>query len=203
MKNTMNKQTDLLQKSIDNASKTSKENIKALIDSNSKQFETSLENNSKTFNSISKALYEHELDPAIVSNYKHTLIKGLELSEDTINSIIDASTNTVKQSIELANKFTDIIKNEDMNTDEGVNKLVALVKENLDKSVTLSKANMEKMTDIYNKHFNLALNFSKKFADVINSQVEALYKLQKKATPMEMITNWWKHDTTEKVKVKA
>ncbi|MGP8217247.1 MAG: hypothetical protein ACLQQ4_16890 [Bacteroidia bacterium] len=204
MKNTISKQAETLRKSIDNVSQNSKESIKTLIDSNSKQFDAALENNKKTFDSISKLLYEKELDPSLVGSFKTTFGKGIKLSEDVIDSIIDSHTKRIDLSIDFTSRFMDIIKNEDLNTKEGINKLVDLVKENFDKSTELSMNNMEKIVSVYNDHLNLALNFNKKFADNINSQIESMFKLQKKNINTflanEMVTEWWKAITEEKVK---
>ncbi|MGP8215721.1 MAG: hypothetical protein ACLQQ4_09185 [Bacteroidia bacterium] len=205
MKNTINKQAETLKKSIDNVSQSSKESIKSLIDSNSKQFDSALETNKKTFDSISKMLYEKEMDPSIVSAFKTTFGKGIKLSEDVIDSIIDSHTRRIDLSIDFTTRFMEILKNEDLNSKEGVDKLVELVKENFDKSTELSMNNMEKIVSVYNDHLNLALNFNKKFGENINSQIVSMFKLQKKNIDsffaMDMVTDWWKNVGEEKSKV--
>jgi len=205
MKNTINKQAETLKKSIDNVSQNSKESIKTLIDSNSKQFDSALETNKKTFDSISKMLYEKEMDPSIVSAFKTTFGKGIKLSEDVIDSIIDSHTRRIDLSIDFTTKFMEIVKNEDFNSKEGIDKLVDLVKENFDRSTELSMNNMEKIVSVYNDHLNLALNFNKKFGENINSQIMSMFKLQKKNIDsffaMDMVTEWWKNVGEEKSKV--
>jgi len=205
MKNTINKQAETLKKSIDNVSQNSKESIKTLIDSNSKQFDSALETNKKTFDSISKMLYEKEMDPSIVSAFKTTFGKGIKLSEDVIDSIIDSHTRRIDLSIDFTTKFMEIVKNEDLNSKEGIDKLVDLVKENFDRSTELSMNNMEKIVSVYNDHLNLALNFNKKFGENINSQIMSMFKLQKKNIDsffaMDMVTEWWKNVGEEKSKV--
>jgi hypothetical protein len=204
MKNTINKQAETLKKSIDNVSQNSKESIKTLIDSNSKQFDSALETNKKTFDSISKMLYEKEMDPTIVSAFKTTFGKGIKLSEDVIDSIIDSHTRRIDLSIDFTTKFMEIVKNEDLNSKEGIDKLVELVKENFDRSTELSMNNMEKIVSVYNDHLNLALNFNKKFGENINSQIVSMFKLQKKNIDsffaMDMVTEWWKNVGEEKAK---
>ncbi|HWY98731.1 MAG TPA: hypothetical protein VNY36_06580 [Bacteroidia bacterium] len=204
MKNTINKQAETLKKSIDSVSQSSKESIKTLIESNSKQFDSALETNKKTFDSISKMLYEKEMDPSIVSAFKSTFGKGIKMSEDVIDSIIDSHTTRIDLTIDFTTKFMELVKNEDLNTKEGVDKLVELVKENFDKSSELSMGNMEKIVNIYNDHLNLALNFNKKFGENINSQITSMFKLQKKNIDsffaMDMVTEWWKNVSEEKSK---
>jgi hypothetical protein len=98
----------------------------------------------------------------------------------------------------------EIIKNEDLSTAEGRDKLVEFVKENFEKSAELSTHNMEKFIAVYNDHLNLALNFNKKFADNINSQIFSRLKLQKKSIDnffnLDTVTEWWKNMEEEKVK---
>jgi len=204
MKNTINKQAESLKKSIDSVSQSSKESIKTLIESNSKQFDSALETNKKTFDSISKMLYEKEMDPTIVSAFKTTFGKGIKLSEDVIDSVIDSHTKRIDLSIDFTTKFMEAVKSEDLNTKEGVERLVELVKENFDKSTELSMHNMEKIVSVYNDHLNLALNFNKKFADNINSQIVSMFKLQKKNIDsffsMDMVNEWWKNVGEEKTK---
>ena len=105
MKNTINKQAESLKKSIDSVSQTSKDSIKSLIESNSKQFDSALETNKKTFDSISKMLYEKEMDPTIVSAFKTTFGKGIKLSEDVIDSVIDSHTKRIDLTIDFTTKF--------------------------------------------------------------------------------------------------
>ena len=204
MKNTINKQAETLKKSIDSVSQSSKESIKTLIESNSKQFDSALETNKKTFDSISKMLYEKEMDPTIVSAFKSTFGKSIKMSEDVIDSIIDSHTTRIDLTIDFTTKFMELVKTEDLNTKEGLDKLVDLVKENFDKSSELSMGNMEKIVAVYNDHLNLALNFNKKFADNINSQITSMFKLQKKNIDsffaMDMVTDWWKNVSEEKSK---
>jgi len=206
MKNTINKQAESLKKSIDSVSQSSKESIKTLIDSNSKQFDTALETNKKTFDSISKMLYEKEMDPSIVSAFKSTFGKSIKMSEDVIDSVIDSHTKRIDLSIDFTSKFMEAIKSEDLTTKEGVEALVELVKENFDKSTELSMHNMEKIVSVYNDHLNLALNFNKKFADNINSQIVSMFKLQKKNIDsffsLDMVNEWWKNAASEE-KTKA
>lgn len=201
MKNTMNKQAETLKKSIDSVSQSSKESIKTLIESNSKQFDSALETNKKAFDSISKMLYEKEMDPSIVTAFKTNFGKGIKLSEDVIDSIIDSHTNRIDMTIDFTTKFMELVKSEDLSTKEGVEKLVDLVKENFDKSSELSMHNMEKIVSLYNDHLNLALNFNKKFADNINSQITSMFKLQKKNIDsffsMDLVNEWWKNVSTE------
>jgi len=148
-------------------------------------------------------LSENELDPSIITDFKSSLAKSIKLSEDTIDTIIDSHTKRIDLSIDFTTKFMEIIQNENIGTKEGMDKLVGLVKDNFDKSTELTMGNMEKIVSVYNNNLNLALNFNKKFADNINSQITSMFKLQKKSFDsffaMDMVTEWWKHDGKEKV----
>lgn len=197
----MNKQTESLKKSIDNASQKSKQAIKTLIESNSKQFDSAIESNKKTFDSISKMIYEKEMDPSIIGTIKSTFVKSIKMSEDVIDSIIDSHTTRIDFSIDFISRFTEIIRNEDVNTKEGINKLIVLVDDNFNESTQLSMKNMEKIIEAYNGNINLALNFNKKFADTIHAQITSMFQLQSRnVSPLEMVTEWWKNIEEEKVK---
>ena len=96
--------------------------------------------------------------------------------------------------MEFTAKLLEIVKGEDLNTPEGVNKIVELAKENLDRSTELSINNLSKINTVYNEHLNLAVTFNKKFADTINSQVASVFKLQNKNIyPIDTIADWWKN----------
>ncbi|MGP8216571.1 MAG: hypothetical protein ACLQQ4_13475 [Bacteroidia bacterium] len=180
MKNTLNQQTEMLKKNMETVSQKSKESIKNLVDANTESFNSAFEANNKTFSSISKALYDNELDPAIARNIRSAYAKGLKLSEDTIDSIIDAHTKNLGLSVDFTTKFVDAIRQQDLGTDEGVENLLNLVQENLDKTTKLSFDNMQKFASVYNDHLNLALNFNKQFADIFSAQIDAMFNLQKK-----------------------
>jgi len=202
MKNTNNLQVESLKKTIDSASQKSKESIKTLIDTNTKQFESAIELNKKNFDAISKVLYDKEMDPSIISSFKTNFTKGIKLSEDTIDTIIDNHRKRTELSIDFVNRFIEIIRSEDIGTKKGMDKITDLVKENFDRSTELSMANMEKIVSIYNDHLNLVLNFNKKFAENMNSQITAMFKVQKKNIDpffgLEMANEWWKTMNDEK-----
>jgi hypothetical protein len=204
MKHTNHKPTETLRKSLDGVSERSKESIKSLIETNSKQFNAVLETNKKTFDSLSKMLHDKELDPDILSTFKSSFGKSIKLSEEVTDAIIDSHTRRVNLSIDFANRFMELIKTEDLSTKEGTAKLIDLVKENLEESTALSAENMKKSIELYNEHLNFALNFNRKFADNMNGQVAAMFKLQKKYVDvfygLDTITDWWKNHEEEKVK---
>ncbi|MGP8215771.1 MAG: hypothetical protein ACLQQ4_09435 [Bacteroidia bacterium] len=204
MKNTGSKQVESLKKSINSVSRNSKESIKSLVESNAKQIDFAVESNKKTFESISKTLTDNKMDTSVVSSIKSTLVKSIKLSEDSIDTIIDAHTGHIDLSIDFTNKFMEFIKDEEFGTKQAKEKLIYLVKEHFDKSTDLSLSNMEKIVSMYNNHLNLALNFNQKFADSINDQIISLYKLQKNNIDsflsVDMISEWWKNIGEEKAK---
>lgn len=196
MKNSINKNTDSLKKSMDSVSQKSKENIKALVNANTRQFESAMESNTKTFNAISKMLIEKDVDPSLINTLKSAFSKSLKLSEDVIDSIIDSHTRRIDLSIDFTSRFMQVLTGEDLTSPEGIDKLVNLLKENFDKSTELSMRNMEKTISVYNDHLNLALNFNKKFAENINAQLNSMFALQMKSIgsffSMGFGSDWWK-----------
>ena len=201
MKHIVHKHAETLKKHVDGMSEKSRERIKHLVDVNSKHFENAVKANAKNFDAISKMLYEREMDPSIVSSFKNNFINSLKLSEETIDSIIDASKERVGLSVDFTTKFADAIRHEDLTTTEGIETLLEMLKENMDKSTELSLRNMEKVSSIYNEHLNLALSFNKRFADSFSSHIHSLFKMQKrtadKATS-DIVNEWWKATHEEK-----
>ncbi|HWY99315.1 MAG TPA: hypothetical protein VNY36_09525, partial [Bacteroidia bacterium] len=175
MKSTNHRPAETLKKSIDSVSQRSKESIKTLVETSTKQFDSAIEANKKTFDSLSKMLYDKEMDTTILTTFKTNFGKSVKLSETTLDAIIDAFTKRIDFNIDFVNKFMEMIRSENLNTKEGTEALMELVKETLDKSSALSTENMEKMVALYNEHLNFALNFNKKFADNMNSQVAAMF----------------------------
>jgi hypothetical protein len=204
MKSTNHRPAETLKKSIDSVSQRSKESIKTLVETSTKQFDSAIEANKKTFDSLSKMLYDKEMDTTILTTFKTNFGKSVKLSETTLDAIIDAFTKRIDFNIDFVNKFMEMIRSENLNTKEGTEALMELVKETLDKSSALSTENMEKMVALYNEHLNFALNFNKKFADNMNSQVAAMFKLQKKYVDsfysLDTMSDWWKKIGEEKVR---
>jgi hypothetical protein len=201
--NNHNHPAEALKKSIHNVSEKSKENIKNLIDVNSKQLESAIDTNKKAFDSVSKMLYDKEMDPSMVNMFKANFTKGVKLSEDAIDSIVDVQKRSIDLSIDFATKFLDIIRDGDMGTKRGAEKLTNLVKENFDQSTELAMENIENMVSIYNENLNMALNYNKKLADTMNSQIASLFKIQKKNFDTffgeDTFSQWWKTTAEEKV----
>ena len=202
MKSTNGKQTEILKKSMDNAFKNSKESIRSVIQSNTKQFDSAIEANKKTFESISKTLNEKEIDPSIVNSFKTAFGKSIKMSEDVIDSVIDSHSSRINDSIDFTTRFMEIISASDFNKKEGLSNLMELVMENLERSAALSMSNMQKIGTVYNEHLNLVVGFNKKFADRMNTQITAMYNAQPKSmgsfSALDMVTEWWKKDITEK-----
>lgn len=203
MKNTNGHSTEILKKSVENVSQKSKEAIKTLIDSNSKQFDSAFEANKKNFDGLSKLLYDKEMDPSILSFYKTNFGKGIKLSEEAIDSIIDIHKKRIELSIDFVNDFAELIKMDEIHTKKGTDKLMSIVKEYFDRSTELSIKNMENMVSIYNNHLNLALNFNTKFAESVNTHIMSMFELQKKNFDsffgFETLNRWWKGTVEEKV----
>jgi len=180
MKKTITKQAETLKTKIDAASKQSKETIKKLIESNSKQYDSALEASTKAYTPISETLYEQDMDASMISTFRSTFGKSLKLSEEVIDTVIDSHTRRIDLSIDFTTKMIETLQTEDFSKAEGMEKLITLLKENFNKSTELSVQNMEKMVTEYNNHLNLGLNFNEKISNNISAQLSAMVKLQKK-----------------------
>jgi hypothetical protein len=180
MKKTLTKQAETLKNKIDSTSEKSKETIKKLIETNSKQFDSALEASTKAYTPISETLYEQDMDASMISTFRSTFGKSLKLSEEVIDTVIDSHTRRIDLSIDFTTKMIETLQTEDFSKTEGLEKLIALVRENFNKSTELSVQNMEKMVTEYNNHLNLGLNFNEKISNNISAQLSAMVKLQKK-----------------------
>jgi len=195
MKNPTVSQAKSLKKKIGYVSNKLKDNTRNLVDVNSKQFNSAIEANSKTFNSINKILAEREIDPCIVGVVRSVFIKNIQLSESTMDSIIDSYNKRMELFVDFSNKFTDALKELDLNSREGIEVLMALIQDNLDKSTELSLQNMEQIAELYYSNLNIVLTYNRKFSAELNSQSEAKFFGNKKKIDsvilLERVSEWW------------
>jgi hypothetical protein len=193
METTLN-DTRTLKDTIEDASQKSKEAIKSIIDSSSKQINLAIDANRTFVDALQEQLRSKELDASVIDPVKKTFGRSIELAEEVIDSVIDAHTRRMDQAANFNLRLVDIIKEEgELNTDTG-KRLMELIHENFENSVEISNENMKTIIDIYNKHINLALNFNKKFSEGINAQMQGLFTIQSKNIDIfnSWVSEWWK-----------
>ncbi len=200
MKKSSNGQTQRLKENIETVSKKSKETIREIIDSSSKQFENALDVNKKFIDSLEKQVFNREfIDTSLVSEVKKAFGDSVELSEEAIDKIIDMQSAQLQSSIDFNAKLAETLKNLDASDGDGISELMNMIEKNMEESSKQSIKNSKMMAEIYNKHLNLALNFNERFSKNINNQVQILNRFQSRNTEIfsDWATNWWKQSAKE------
>ena len=189
-----------IKKNISSFAEKSKETIRELIGSSSKQMESAMDSNTKIFNSIKKKLDIQEVDWKVADTVKHTFVKSLELAEDTFDAIINSYTRQMAHTVDFNTQLVEAVKE---SNPKNADKFLELIQENFERSQELNSKNVKEILDFYNKHTNLTLNFNKTFSDNVNAQVEAMFQIQSKG--FDRFTNWesdwWKQGSNEKESV--
>lgn len=201
---TANGQLEKLKENIDAVSQKSKETIRYIISSSSRQFETALEANKELIESIETKPFSKDLaDTTVVSEIKKTFSNSVELSEEAIDAIIDIQSAQLRTAMDFNLKLAETIKNLDIPDNEYRKKLFEVIDKNFEDSSRQLIENTRKMTDIYNKHINLAVNFNERFAKNINDQLQMVNRFQNKNIDMfnDWATHWWKAASKEEAAV--
>ncbi|MBI2271256.1 MAG: hypothetical protein HYU69_13010 [Bacteroidetes bacterium] len=189
---------------IEAVSQKSKETIREIIDSSSKQIESAFDANKKFVESLEKQFFNKEFaSTSLISETKKAFGNSIELSEDAIDTIIDIQSQQLQSCVDFNAKLADALRNLDVSDNEEIQSLIQLIEKRLEESSNQSIANTKKMTDIYNKHINLALNFNERFSKNLNNQVQILNHFQKKNAEIfsDWATHWWKDAVKEEAAV--
>ncbi len=196
MKNVTDNYSDKLKENIELVSEKSKKSIHDIIDSSSRQFETVLDVNNKFIESLEKQVFDKDFkNNSLISEVKKTFSDSVELSEEAIDTIIDIQSKQLKSTIDFNSKLVEAIKNIGTSDNKVAKEVLYLVNKNIEESSNQSIENTKKITSIYNKHLNLALNFNKQFSAGINSQMQMLNELQNKSMESfsHWVEKWWKN----------
>src|ERR1035441_6355997 len=171
-------QLEAFKKQLDAASKNSKGNINAIITSCSSSYEKAIDANKKFVDELREKLKGQPVDTAFLDQINNAFISSMDLSDDVIDTIIDSHMRRTgliaenhKKNLEALSKAyaTDKMSYEDF---------LKLYEKEFEQSIEQSTQDMKKIVDVYNKHLNLSVNFNKLFSNNINSQVDAIVKLQ-------------------------
>jgi hypothetical protein len=189
-----------IKKNIIGFAEKSKETIRELIGSSSKQMENAMNSNAKIVDSIKKHLDIQEVDGKVADTVKHTFVKSLELAEDTFDAIINSYTRQMEHTVDFNTQLVEAVKE---SNPKNADKFLKLIHENFENSQNLNSKNTKEILEFYNKHANLALNFNKTFSDNVNAQVEAMSQIQSKGFDRftHWASDWWKQSSGEKEKV--
>ncbi len=191
MKTSVIDHAEKLKQNISIVSDNSKKNIRTMIGSASKEFEAALNLNKKLIESLEKQIYNGDFaNISLISEVKKTFGNSVELSEEAIDYIIDIYNDQLQSNIDINMELMNTIKNQYFEDKEAEEELMQVIEKNFEKITNQLNENTKKVTDIYNKHINLSINFNKKFSDNINSQLKMLNGFQNRN--QDSFTEWWK-----------
>lgn len=197
---TYNGYAEKLKISMERATRKSKETIRNIVDSSSKQIESALDANKDFIESLENQFFTSDhLDGSLVSEVKRNFGNSVELSEETIDTILDIQSGQLKSTIEFNEKLAVAIRNLDGTDNEGTEELLGSIEEHIEESSNQSIENTKKMTDIYNKHVNLVVNFNDRFSKNVNNQLRMLNRFQSKNKERfnDWAADWWRSTSKE------
>jgi hypothetical protein len=175
----------------------SKEAIKEVVSMNTKMLNQAVNANKAIVDEIKKQ-FQLKGNGQMLDEINRTFAKSFMLSEETIDSILDAYSKQIQLFVDYNTKLVDMVYDStSLSMDGQGEKILNLVRENFDKSVHSMTESMKSVVDTYNKHTNLALNFNKKFSDTITSQFQAVKDFQNNTANYfnNWSADWWKQDS--------
>jgi hypothetical protein len=191
MRTTINDHAEKLKQNIILVSDNSKETIRNMIGSASKEFEVALDLNKELIESLEKQIYNGDFtNTSIISDVKRTFSNSVELSEEAIDYIIDIHNDQLQSNIDINLELMNTIKEHGIKDKKVEKELLRMIEKNFEKITVQLNENTKKITDMYNKHINLLTNFNKKFSKNITTQLQMLNGFNDRN--METFTDWWK-----------
>lgn len=201
-KTTLEDRVEAMKKSFDIASEKSKQAIKEILNTCNDQAKKAVETNQEIIGSAIKQLETYNVDASYFRQFYNTIGKSVELSEEVIDSIIESHNKRVNLTVEFNKKCLESLKEQTLLGGTTNEKLIKILQDNFNDSIQLSINNMKGIINMYNKHLNLSVNFSKNFNESIDKQVEFMSDIYKKQVGMfaEWTANWWEKDVSPKSK---
>jgi hypothetical protein len=190
MKNPVTEKAEKIKSIIGDTALKSKEAVQEIISMNTKFLGQALDSNKAVVDGIRQQFQLKEKNTPLFETLNKAFGKSIELSEETIDSIIDGYNKQIQLYVDYNTKLIDTIKESaNYGTDNSeVEKILKLIYDNFEASVNSMNASMKATIDSYNKHTNLALNFNKKFGENVTAQLEMYNDLQNNS--MSVFSNW-------------
>ena len=200
MKTTLNEKAEKIKKHISGTTEKSKQTIKEIMVANSRHINEAVNANLKVVESIKENFKQNEMQDTITDNLKQSLLKSVELAEDTLDAIINSYSRQRELAIDLNIRLVDAVKESSPGNAENI---FQLIQDNFEKTYRMIVDNTNEIVESYNKHTNLAVNFNKKFADGVNIQIDNLLQVRDKSLDKfsNLASVWWKENISEKVTV--
>ncbi|MEK6615271.1 MAG: hypothetical protein AABZ32_04045 [Bacteroidota bacterium] len=193
---TISQQIEGLKSKLDEASKEAKENIRSTITACTEQYNRAIEANKEYVKELREQMKDAKMDTSHLDEISNTFANSLQMSEEVIDTIIDSHLHRVSQIVDFNKKSAEQLHQGYSSDKFNYEKFVALQQKSFSESIELSTRDMKKIVEVYNKHINLSVNFSKRFSTNINSQIDALVKFQSKG--LQAYSNWvanrWEKD---------
>jgi hypothetical protein len=190
MKNPVTEKAEKIKTIIGDTALKSKEAVQEIINMNTKFLGQALDSNKAVVDGIRQQFQLKEKNTPLFETLNKAFGKSIELSEETIDSIIDGYNKQIQLYVDYNTKLIDTIKDSaNYGTDHAeVEKLLKLIYDNFEASVNSMNTSMKATIESYNKHTNLALNFNKKFGENVTVQLEMYNELQNNS--MSVFSNW-------------
>jgi hypothetical protein len=197
MKSSVTEKTEKIKTIIGDTALKSKEAVQEIININNKILREALDSNKVMVQEIRQQFHLDGKNTPSLDSFNKAFGKAVELSEETIDTIIDGYNKQIKMYVDYNTKLIDTMKESSAfsGNNKEMDRFLKLIQENFESSVSTMNSNMKAVIESYNKHTNLALNFRQKFGDSVTAQIGMYNDLQKNS--MEMINSWasewWKH----------
>lgn len=173
----------------------SKETIGNIIETSAKHLKNAVEANKKFVREVEKHIFNGELkDNYLVNDINRTFRDSVGLSEKAIDLIIDIQAEQLQSTIELNRKLVESLKHLSPADTEAVSDMIAMLRKNYEEATDRLMENTKKMSEIYNQHVNLAINFNERFSGNINHQLQILNRYTTKTADLisEWSFQWWR-----------
>lgn len=176
-------------------SRKSKEYTGSIADMPAKDNNNSSEMNKKFAEPAEKQIHNDKLpDNFLIENIRKAFNESVELSEEAMDTIISMQSQQLNSVIDFNCKLTDSLHNLDYSNKQEITDLLGAIRKNFDETSNRLVENTRKMSELYNKHVNLAVNFNDRLSKNINHQFQILnWYTTKNADLFNAWTlSWWR-----------
>jgi hypothetical protein len=168
-----------LKDKINGSAEANKETLRALVETNHRLIQEAMESNKKLVDSIREKLKEKAVTGTLAEPLKENFQKSLTVSEDALDSIINAYSKQMKQNMDFNSRIIDAIQQVKTLDSE---KMLHLIQDNFDKSNQLTIQSTKEVMACYQRHISLISQFNTRFAESFKSQVDAVFEFQRMST---------------------
>jgi hypothetical protein len=180
----------------DSAAK-SRETVQDILNINNQFLDQAIHSNKVLVDNIRNQFPDKGLNAPVFENIHKAFGKSVELSEETIDQILDVYNKQLKRYVDYTSELVNTLQENflDGKNKAAGEKMLKLIQENLEQSLESLDTQVKSLLDSYNKHANLAINFNKKFGENIQAQLELCQEIHSKSMGAftNWATEWWKY----------